>query len=221
MRAILWVAPTDYRDFGKATYMTSFQTVGEAWRQLRNGDDAEARAAAIVYLGENRYAPAVPLLTEFVRESDPGTRYLAAKALGQIGDEAEAALPTLLEELRGNDMFLRAAVTGALIKIGPPAVPGLTSALFDPSSAVKRAACKALGKIGSERAVPALKFSLRDGNDGVRKLAREALERIDSPAAREALRRRLRRRSASRLHTRNLNRAAPVNHPQRNNPLRF
>ena len=167
--------------------MTSFQTVGEAWATLNNGEDAEARAAAIVYLGENRYAPAVRHLTELVRQSDPGTRYLAAKALGQIGDEAEAALPTLLDALRDNDMFLRAGITGALIKIGPPAVPGLTKALFDPSSAVKRAACKALGKIGSERAVPALKFSLRDGNEGVRKFAREALERIDSPAAREAL----------------------------------
>ena len=167
--------------------MVLFQTVQEAWAALQQGENAEARAAAIVYLGENQYAPAVPRLTELVRQSDPGTRYLAAKALGQIGDEAEAAVPALLEALRDNDMFLRAGVTGALIKIGPPAAPGLTKALFDPKSAVKRAACKALGKIGSERAVPALKFSLRDGNDGVRKLAREALERIDSPAAREAL----------------------------------
>ena len=167
--------------------MRSFQTVEEAWRELQNGADAETRAEAIVYLGENRYAPAVPQLKELVRESDPGTRYLAAKALGQIGDEAEAALPTLLEALRDNDMFLRAGITGALIKIGPPAVPGLTTALFDPSSAVKRAACKALGKIGSERAVPALKFSLRDGNEGVRRFARQALERIDSQAARDAL----------------------------------
>ncbi len=167
--------------------MRSFQTVEEAWASFRQGDDAEARAAAIVYLGEKRYAPAVPHLIELLREADPGTRYLSAKALGQIGDEAEAAVPTLLDALRDNDMFLRAGITGALIKIGPPAVPGLTKALFDPSSAVKRAACKALGKIGSERAVPALKFSLRDGNRGVRKFAREALERIDSPSAREAL----------------------------------
>ncbi len=167
--------------------MASFQTAQEAWTALHNSDDAEARAAAVIYLGERRYAPAVPRLTELVRQSDPGTRYLAAKALGQIGDEAEAAVPTLLEALRENDMFLRAGITGALIKIGPPATPGLTKALFDPSSAVKRAACKALGKIGSERAVPALKFSLRDGNKGVRRFAREALERIDSPAAREAL----------------------------------
>ena len=167
--------------------MSSFQSVSQAWQELQQGEDAEARATAIVYLGERRYAPAVPRLTELVRHADPGTRYLAAKALGQIGDEAEAALPTLLDALRDNDMFLRAGITGALIRIGPPAVPGLTRALFDPSSAVKRAACKALGKIGSERAVPALKFSLRDGNYGVRKFAREALERIDSPAARAAL----------------------------------
>ena len=167
--------------------MSSFQSVSHAWQELQQGDDAESTAAAIVYLGERRYAPAVPRLTELVRQADPGTRYLAAKALGQIGDEAEAAIPALLEALRADDMFLRAGVAGALIKIGPPAVPGLTKALFDPSSAVKRAACKALGKIGSERAAPALKFALRDGNPGVRRLAREALERIDSPAARAAL----------------------------------
>jgi len=167
--------------------MTAFATVEEAWRVLCDGDDEHARAEAIVFLGENRYAPSVPRLADLVRQADPGTRYLAAKALGQIGDEAEAAMPTLLNALRDNDMFLRAGIAGALIQIGPPAVPGLTQALFDPSSAVKRAACKALGKIGSERAVPALKFSLRDGNQGVRKFAREALERIDSAAAREAL----------------------------------
>ena len=167
--------------------MTSFPTVEEAWQALQDSADPDARAAAIVYLGENRYAPAVPHLSALVRQADPGTRYLAAKALGDIGDEAEAALPTLLDALRDNDMFLRAGITGALIKIGPPAAPGLTKALFDPSSAVRRAACKALGKIGSERAVPALKFSLRDNNEGVRRFARQALERIDSPAAREAL----------------------------------
>ena len=167
--------------------MTAFLTVEEAWRELLHGEDDHARAAAISYLGENRYAPSVPRLTDLVREADPGTRYLAAKALGQIGDEAEAAVPALLSALRDNDMFLRAGITGALIKIGHPSVPGLTRALFDPNNAVRRAACKALGKIGSERAVPALKYSLHDRNAGVRKLAREALERIDSPAARAAL----------------------------------
>ena len=106
--------------------MTAFTTVEEAWQVLQAAENAEIRADAIVFLGEQRYAPSVPHLTELVRESDPGTRYLAAKALGEIGDEAEAAVPTLLSALRDNDMFLRAGITGALIKIGYPAVPGLT-----------------------------------------------------------------------------------------------
>ena len=167
--------------------MTAFLTIEAAWQALQQADDVQARADAIVFLGENRYAPSVPPLTKLVRQADPGTRYLAAKALGQIGDEAEAAVPTLLTALRDNDMFLRAGITGALINIGYPSVPGLTRALFDQNKAVKRAACKALGKIGSKRSVPALIHSLNDGNAGVRKFAREALERIDTPEARDAL----------------------------------
>ena len=65
--------------------------------------------------------------------------------------------------------------------------PGLTKALFDRNKAVKRAAAKALGKIGSDRCVPALINSLTDNDAGVRKFVREALERIDSPEARDAL----------------------------------
>ncbi len=163
--------------------MSHFTTREEAWQALHDDVDAPRRAAAIVYLGQQRYAPALPRLSQLIREADPGTRYLAAQALGQLGDEAEAALPTLLLALRADDMFLRMAVTGALIKIGYPAVPGLTNALFDPNRAVKRAACKALGKIGSERAVPALRNALQDRNAGVRKLAREAIDRIERPSS--------------------------------------
>lgn len=160
--------------------MSDFRAVDEAWQALRNGADSVLRAEAVVYLGEQRYAPAVPHLIELLRGADPGTRYLCAKALGQIGDEAEAAVPALLEALRGDDMFLRAGATGALIKIGYPSVPGLTAALFDDSNAVKRAACKALGKIGNPRAIAALTNALQDANAGVRRLAAEALERIKS-----------------------------------------
>ncbi len=159
--------------------MSHFRAADEAWLALQSGADPQLRAEAVAYLGEQRYAPAVPRLVELLRTADPGTRYLTAKALGQIGDEAEAAVPALLEALRGDDMFLRAGATGALIKIGYPAVPGLTVALFDDSNAVKRAACKALGRIGNPRAVPALTNALKDANAGVRRLAQEALERIN------------------------------------------
>ncbi|MCY4146892.1 MAG: HEAT repeat domain-containing protein [Chloroflexi bacterium] len=160
--------------------MSGFRAVDDAWLALQNAAESQRRAEAVVYLGEQRYAPAVPYLISLLQEADPGTRYLCARALGQIGDEAEAAVPALLEALRGDDMFLRAGVTGALIHIGYPAVPGLTAALFDDSNAVKRAACKALGKIGNPRATAALTNALQDANAGVRRLAAEALERIEN-----------------------------------------
>ena len=151
--------------------------VQEAMQAMLHGDP-DLRARAIQALGEAAYAPAVPHLAKLVRESDPGTRYLAASALGRIGDEAESAVPDLLLALRADDIFLRAAVTGALIKIGYPAVPGLIRALFDQKAAVRRASAKALGKIGNRRAVNALKVAINDADAGVRQFAQEALNRL-------------------------------------------
>lgn len=150
---------------------------------------AEERTQAIDTLGKACYAPAVPALTGLVRDADPGTRYLAAMALSKIGDEAETAVPTLLQALRAEDMWLRAAVTSALIQIGEPSVPGLIRALFDDNKAVRRAAAKALGKIGDERAVSPLRVALKDGDSAVGKFSAEALQRIGTPAARAALER--------------------------------
>lgn len=151
--------------------------VNSAFETLKTGNP-EARAEAIKYLGTERYAPAVPYLTQLVQESDPGTRYLAAQALGKIGDEAEAAVPVLLVALRADDMYLRMAITGALINIGNPAVPGLVKALFDQNKAVRRASAKALGKIGNKRAIKPLEVAVKDHDPGVRKMCQEALDRL-------------------------------------------
>jgi HEAT repeat protein len=151
--------------------------VNSAFETLKEGNP-EARAEAIKYLGEERYAPAVPYLAQLVEESDPGTRYLAAQALGKIGDEAEAAVSSLLIGLRADDMYLRMAITGALIKIGNPAVPGLVKALFDKNKAVRRAAAKALGKIGNKRAIKPLEVAVKDRDPSVRKMCQEALDRL-------------------------------------------
>jgi HEAT repeat protein len=154
-------------------------TVETAYQALREGD-AVRRAEAIKYLGEVAYAPSVPLLAQLVEESDPGTRYLAAIALSKIGDEAEAALPALLIALRADDMYLRMAVTGALIAIGRPALPGLVRALFDNNAAVRRASAKALGKIGDRDTIKPLTVALKDGDPGVRKFAQEAILRLQA-----------------------------------------
>jgi len=155
----------------------NFTNHNEAFETLKTGQP-DVRAEAIKYIGENQYAPAVPVLAQLVEESDPGTRYLAAIALGKIGDEAESSVSSLLIALRADDMYLRVAVTGALINIGDPAVPGLIKALFDKNKAVRRASAKALGKIGNPRAIKALEVAVKDREPGVRKLCREALERL-------------------------------------------
>lgn len=159
--------------------MTEEFTLETAYEALRNGEP-EVRARAIEYLGNARYAPAVPHLAQLVAEADPGTRFLAAKALGQIGDEAESAVPTLLIALRDNDMFLRMAITGTLIKIGQPAVPGLVKALFDRNIAVRRASAKALGKIGSKRAIAPLQVAVKDRDPSLRKMCQQALDRLEA-----------------------------------------
>ena len=156
-----------------------FQNNTTAFEVLQTGL-ADERAEAIKYLGENQYAPAVPYLAQLVEESDPGTRFLAAQALGKIGDEAESAIPSLLIALRADDMYLRMASTSAFISIGNPAVPGLVKALFDRKKAVRRAAAKALGKIGNPRAIKPLEVAIKDREPSVRKLCKEALERLNA-----------------------------------------
>ena len=155
------------------------ETVEQAFEVLMSGNPEE-RAEAVSVLGEYGYAPAVPHLAQLVREADPGTRYLAAQALSKIGDEAESAVPDLLVALRFDDMFLRMAITAALINIGHPSVPGLVKALFDDNKAVRRASAMALGKIGSERAISPLEVASKDGDASVRRLANEAIERIQA-----------------------------------------
>jgi len=149
---------------------------------LRFGADEE-RAQAIKHIGEAAYAPAIPHLIDLVREADPGTRYLAAMALSKLGDEAESAVAVLLLALRDDDMYLRVAVTSALIAIGAPSVPGLVRALFDQKAAVRRASAKALGKIGSERALSPLRVALHDSDQGVRQFVAEAIARIEQRAS--------------------------------------
>ena len=81
-----------------------------------NSADAEVRATAIETVANYQHIPAVPQLIGILQDSDPGTRYLVANALGQIGDEQ--AVPALLEALSGRDTWVRVAATGALIRIG-------------------------------------------------------------------------------------------------------
>jgi HEAT repeat protein len=78
----------------------------------------------------------------------------AGMLLGSMGPGARAAVPALLELLKG------------------PAVLG------------RKLAAMTLGSIGAAEAVPALREAVQDPDSAVRRLAAAALEKVDAPANR-------------------------------------
>jgi HEAT repeat protein len=163
--------------------MSRYETAQEALNAL-NTASGDALTEAIETLAEHQHAPAVPRLVGMLDDEmlDPGTRFIVVRALGRLGDEA--ALTVLLDELRGDDIWVRAAATGALISIGSPAVSGLVQALSDEDKAVRRAAAKALGKIGErgqdQEVLRGLSVGLLDVDGAVRRFAAEALGRLEA-----------------------------------------
>jgi phycocyanobilin lyase alpha subunit len=101
-------------------------TEAEALRRLRLSDDPSAQYYAAWWLGRNRsrHPDAVPLLQEALRQRrprDPGAGVEenavarnAARALGKLGGQAEAAIPDLLATLDDEDHGLREAAARAL-----------------------------------------------------------------------------------------------------------
>lgn len=143
-----------------------------------SASDLQARADAVQALGELQHVPAVTPMLELLTEADPGMRYIIVIALGKIADQR--AVPALLDELCGNDTWVRVAATGSLIRMGEAAVPGLVDGLGHEDKNVRRAAAKALGKIGTQdpAALRALSAALLDVDSGVRRFAAEALGRL-------------------------------------------
>ncbi len=150
--------------------------------------DAQTRVAGLQLVQAQSLAALLPDVAARLRvDEDVAVRYQAARALAQFADPA--VLPPLLDGLRDDDMYVRVQVTSALIRIGAPAVDGLTEALTDSRPAVRRAAAKALGKIGcaDAAALRALSALLSDADAGQRRFAAEALGRLGATGAVEAL----------------------------------
>jgi hypothetical protein len=86
----------------------------------------------------------------------------ATDALGRIGP---AAIPALVESLRGADPVVREKALDVLARMGPDAqaaVPELIRLLDDPNPEVRKMAARTLGRIGpaAEAAIPALMRNL-------------------------------------------------------------
>lgn len=146
--------------------------------QALQDPDAGVRRTAVYGLGQMgpAAAPAVPRLIAMTGDEPAWeVRWLAVRALGWLGDLAESAVPTLLPMLRSASDTLRAEAVASLgsIGVGGVAAPyasqvvaGLTGALADTLSHVRRAAIAALGSLGSPGA-SAVVAALRHPDDTV------------------------------------------------------
>ena len=149
----------------------------EELRAALQSDDPEARIAALIAIEEQNYDDALPEVGQVLRDDfDTGVRFQAAKTLAHFAHPT--SVTDLLHGLRDVDMFVRVHVTDALIRVGQPAVAGLSEALRDKKPAVRRAAVKALGKIRHVDGANGLRMSLMDADADVRRFSAQALGRI-------------------------------------------
>jgi HEAT repeats len=115
-------------------------------------------------------------------------RAFAAQELGQIGPRANAAVPHLIQVLKGSDPAPRPAAAVALgqIRAEPATVVPLFMALLDdPQDGVPEAAVEGLSRYGSlaKAAVPKLLPLLKAPDKDMRRAAMLALRQIDPAAA--------------------------------------
>lgn len=118
------------------------QTIGElgpaaksaipALLQALKGNDTAVRGAAIAALGEIHGEPEtiIPLLITYLDNDNLNDE--AAKALGNYGALAKAAVPKILPMLHAPDKDARAASAEALMKIDPEAYTNATRAAQGP-----------------------------------------------------------------------------------------
>lgn len=163
--SVMFVPPRSIAAKGNQTALIS------EIRQAANSDRAEF---AIVSL-KRQGAPAIAALVQMAKnEKEPSkSRLFAINALGQFGDDAKPAVPTLVALLDSKQKGVRLATLSALSEIGKSAkgaVPRLILALKDADEAVRVGAAQAIGSIGSpaKSAVPALIEALNDPSKTVR-----------------------------------------------------
>jgi HEAT repeat protein len=125
-----------------------------------------------------------------LKSTDPGLRWQAAEALGQLGQRHPRAVVRALKQAAGDeDLDVRLQAVAALTVLrqyAEPAVPALGVALQDKDSDLRRQAALALAAVGppAEETVSVLGKTLFDPNANVRLAAIGALQSIGPDSAR-------------------------------------
>ncbi len=177
-RAVRDAATAALRKIGQAAVPTLISVL-----QDPNGNVQEAAVSILKDLRDQR---ALEPLIECLASPNWVVRMHAAKGLGVLGDEraVKPLIPLLIDHVKA----VRADATGALARIGRPALATLLAALRHQEWILRLHACEALGKIGAEEAVgPLCQVMLNDRDAAVRQDAAKALGSIGGVAALEPL----------------------------------
>lgn len=116
--------------------------------------DRIRREHVIAALGNLRTREAVAPIGRVLRQTGLERRYVAAWALGEIGDAA--AIPALIASLDDEDAEVRKYATRSLIKLDRATVTPLIDYLRNASPRGAAGAIRALGDIGDPAALPVL-----------------------------------------------------------------
>ncbi len=151
-------------------------------------DDVQRRTLAAWGLAAAGRDAVEPLL-EAVPGDDPHLMARAADVLGDIGAQAEAAIPHLQRWCEHEDTTVRLYAVEALGTVTEQrgGDPTITRVLEDPDAWVRRNAIISLARAGAGGTdpVPALAANLYHESHQVRGWTIEALQRLDDPRARE------------------------------------
>ncbi len=118
------------------------------------------RALAASALGELGSVSSLPVLIAALDASDKYLRILAAKAIGEFGEEARPAVAPLAALLEDPDRDVRRSAVVALGRIGPaaaPAVPLISRQLQSADQRLKESARLTLERIGGDAAAAVLR----------------------------------------------------------------
>lgn len=119
---------------------------------LSAADPTVAEFCAGALGGRSSKAALEPLMKAL--KNWPVRRYVAAWALGEIGDPR--AIPALVSALGDRDVEVRKYAARSLTKFGKEATDALLKALDDPSEQTRRYAVRALGEIQDPRSADTL-----------------------------------------------------------------
>ncbi|MDR2874265.1 MAG: HEAT repeat domain-containing protein [Methanobrevibacter sp.] len=152
------------------------KSVDELINDLNNNDEFNQEETKIL-LQEKGVEAIDPLIDALLKNRNKDIKILAAKILGDIGDEK--AIDPLITTLSSPHKLLRREASTSLIKIGNSSVDPLINILTNEDWKIRGAAAWALGSLGDKRAIEPLKNLIDDESGFVKSGVKKSLETLN------------------------------------------